>query len=107
MSRSHLKLNKPLLIFDGDCSFCRVWIARWKRFTRDKVDYAPAQEVGKQFPDIPTQDFQKAVQLIEPDGHRTSAAEAVFRALHYGGSGFLSKAYERVPGFAPITEFAY
>jgi len=100
-------LDKPLLIFDGDCGFCRVWIVRWKRLTRGRVDYAPSQEVGHNFPNIPPHDFQKSVQLIEPDGKRTAGAEAVFRALRYGGFSGGTWAYEKVPGFAPTAEFFY
>jgi predicted DCC family thiol-disulfide oxidoreductase YuxK len=100
-------LDKPLLIFDGDCGFCRMWILRWKRFTRGKVDYAPSQEVGKNFPEIPESAYQKAVQLVEPDGRRSSAAEAVFRALKYGGFSWLLGLYEKLPGFAPASEFVY
>ncbi len=100
-------MEKPLLIFDGDCGFCRIWIARWKRFTHGKVDYAASQDVGKDFPDIPPEEFQKAVQLIEPDGRRSSAAEAVFRALRYGGSPVWLWMYEHLPGFAPLAEFFY
>jgi lipase maturation factor 1 len=33
---------RPLLLFDGKCAFCRVWIARWKAMTGDRVDYAPS-----------------------------------------------------------------
>ena len=100
-------MDKPLLIFDGDCGFCRVWIARWKRFTHDRVDYAPSQEVGKDFPYIPSEEFQKAVQLIEPDGRRSAGAQAVFRALRYGGSSGWAWSYEKIPGFASFSEFLY
>ena len=26
---------KPLLIFDGECHFCRQWIERWKQRDRE------------------------------------------------------------------------
>jgi predicted DCC family thiol-disulfide oxidoreductase YuxK len=100
-------LEKPLLIFDGDCGFCRVWITRWKYFTHDRVDYAPSQEVGNNFPEISPEEFQKAVQLVEPDGHRSSGAEAVFRALQYGGSSSMYWAYQNMPGFAFLAEYFY
>ena len=38
---------KPLLIWDGDCDFCRKWVDRWRHVTRDRVDYAPYQEVAQ------------------------------------------------------------
>jgi predicted DCC family thiol-disulfide oxidoreductase YuxK len=99
--------NKPILIFDGDCGFCRVWVRRWKNLTGDRVDYVPSQEAGKEFPDIPPADFQKAVQLMEPDGRRTAGAEAVFRTLTYAGFPGGLRAYEKIPGFSVFSEFAY
>src|SRR5437773_2587310 len=32
---------KPLLIFDGECGFCRRWIERWQAKTGDRIDYRP------------------------------------------------------------------
>src|SRR5437867_1029594 len=100
--------RRPLLIYDGDCGFCRLWIARWKEMTREAVDYAPSQEAAARFPDIPPEDFDRSVQLIEPDGSVFSGAEGVFRALAHGPRrGFPLWAYEHVPGAALVTEGAY
>ena len=38
-------LDRPLLVFDGECPFCRAWVDYWKRLTGDRIDYAPYQEV--------------------------------------------------------------
>jgi predicted DCC family thiol-disulfide oxidoreductase YuxK len=100
--------SKPLLVWDRDCEFCRGWIARWRRITGDLVEYATYQEVASQFPDIPRSRFQHAVQLIEPDGTRYEAAEAVFRSLAYApGSAWPLELYRSLPGFAPISEACY
>ncbi len=100
--------DRPLLIFDGKCSFCRAWIDYWQHLTRDRVAYAPYQEVGDRFPDIARREFAAAVQLALPDGKVFSGAHAVFRllALVPGKSCWLW-AYERVPGVAPIADGAY
>ncbi len=99
---------RPLMLFDGDCHFCSRWIERWKQMTRGRVDYAPSQEMGAAFPEIPASEFEQAVQLIETDGTVYRAAEAVFRSLRYArGGGWTLWGYERVPGFAAVTEVAY
>ena len=98
---------RPLLLFDGDCGFCRAWIARWKAWTRDRVDYAPSQEAGSRFPEIPPEEFHRSVQLVRPDGTVVSGARAVFTALALGGRGAGLWLYERVPGLAPAAEAAY
>jgi predicted DCC family thiol-disulfide oxidoreductase YuxK len=101
-------MAKPLLIFDGDCGFCRKWIRRWQRLTGDRVDYAPYQEVESRFPQISKAQFEQAVQLIETDGSVKSGAYAVFSSLaHRPGLRWLRLLYERVPGVRLITEAAY
>ena len=100
--------DRPLAIFDGDCGFCKTWIARWKAATRDRVDYAASEEVSARFPEIPPSEFRRAFQLVLPDGRVLSAAEAVFATLaRKPGGGRLASAYARVPGFAFVTEAAY
>ena len=99
---------KPLMIYDGDCGFCRHWVARWKARTGDRVDYAPYQEAAARFPEIPPDRFKKAVHLVEPDGRVSSGAEAVFRSLSYAPSGGrLLGLYRRIPFFAKASEWAY
>lgn len=102
-----MTLPKPLLLYDGDCGFCRRWIARWRRLTGDRVDYAPYQEAAARFPMISLQKFEAAMQLVEPDGHVSSSAEAVFRTLVYGGKHFPLWCYRHLPGFACLSECAY
>ena len=76
--------------------------------TGDAVKYASSQEVGAEFPEIAPTEFEAAVQLIEPDGRVVSGAGAVFRSLRFARFGGLAAwCYERVPGFAPVTEAVY
>ena len=102
------RLERPLLVFDGDCGFCRAWIARWRLATGDAVDYAPSQAVAERFPAIPPERFRDAVVLIEPEGHVCFGAEAVFRSRSFAsGRGLGLWLYERVPGAAAVSERAY
>ena len=101
---------KPLLVFDGDCRFCRRWIARWKNATGNAVDYLPFQDesVAVRFPEIPRQDFEEAVHLILPDGSVSRGAEAVFRSLAQGGRHrWLLGLYRKIPGFADLSDLLY
>ena len=52
---------KPLMIWDGECHFCRLWIERWHEITRGEVEYATYQEVAEKFPEISRTEFQRAV----------------------------------------------
>ena len=100
----HSHSSKPLLVYDNDCDFCRYWIAQWQHITGDRIDYAPYQEVASQFRDIPLSAYESSVQLILENGTVFSGAEAVFRALD---NRLLLWCYNRLPGFASISEGVY
>jgi predicted DCC family thiol-disulfide oxidoreductase YuxK len=100
--------DQPLVIFDGRCGFCRIWIDYWKVITRGSVAYAPSQEVGGLYPQIQPEEFGQSVQLVTPAGVVVRGARAVFVTLTYArGMAWLLWAYEHVPGFAAVTEGAY
>jgi predicted DCC family thiol-disulfide oxidoreductase YuxK len=108
----HLRVSnppaKPLLIWDGDCHFCRLWIERWREVTAGKVDYRASQEVADRFPEIPAEEFDRSVVLIKPDGTALFAAEAVYCSLGYQHSRrWLAWSYDHVPGFAALSETGY
>ncbi len=101
-------LDRPLLVFDGDCSFCRACVDYGKGLTGDRVNYAPYQEVGPRFPQIGKAEFAAAVKLILPDGEIRSGAHAVFSTLQpVPGKGWMLQLYERLPGAAAVSEAGY
>lgn len=93
--------RKPLLIYDGRCSFCKIWIEYFKQLTGDRVDYAASQDVGAQYPQIPHQAFSRAVQLVRSDGSVICAARAVFETVE------MRKTYESSRLFAGLMETGY
>ncbi|MBF9251818.1 DUF393 domain-containing protein [Pontibacter sp. 172403-2] len=99
--------NPPILIFDGDCSFCKYWVNRWKRKTAGKVNYVPYQEVPDNFEGISKAQFQRSVWLITADGRRLKAAAAVFELLRIGGTGTWNQIYHRVPLAGKVFELGY
>jgi lipase maturation factor 1 len=98
---------KPLLVYDGDCAFCELWIARWREETGEAVEYQPLQEAAPRFPEVPREEFERAVKFIEPDGQVWSGAAAVYHSLGAGGRPLNRWSYDHVPGFAAASEFAY
>ncbi len=102
------QLDKPLLIWDGQCGFCHYWVLRWEMMTGEKVDYETYQEVGEKFPEIPEKEFQKAAFLIEPDGDVFRGMGAAFRTFTYGGPwGFLFHWYNRSALFHGLMDRIY
>jgi len=111
-NKSSLRVSNPpptpLLIWDGACDFCRLWIERWREITEGKVDYATYQEAAVRFPEIPVDQFTRAMAFIKPDGDVFFAADAVYRSLAYRRSRrLLAWSYDRVPGFAAVSETGY
>ena len=102
--------TKPLLVFDGDCRFCGLWIRRWRQITGGAVEYRPYQDaaVTARFSEIPPAQFAAAVQFIQTDGSVCSGARAVFGALATNAAWcWPLRIYERFPLFARVTEAGY
>ncbi len=107
--RGNLNIHdqRPVLIYDGACEFCTFWVHRWKYITKDRVIYKPSQEVSSQYSQIVPEKFNSAIYLIYPDGTYHSGAQGVFKALATSIHKVPLWAYEKVPGFAKISEKAY
>jgi lipase maturation factor 1 len=100
--------DRPLVIFDGKCGFCKIWIEYWEQLTGPLVDYAASQEVGALYPQIPPEHYSQSVQLVMPSGEVMNGARAVFTTLTYApGMAWLLWLYNHLPGFAPVTEAVY
>jgi len=100
--------SKPLLIYDGDCAFCRDCVEYGRRLTGDAVAYASYQQVGARFPQVSIEQFRAAAQFVECSGKISSGAEAVFRTLAYAPRcSWLLKLYTRFRPFAAMSERVY
>ena len=107
--------SKPLLIFDGRCGFCRIWIDYFRKLTGDRVEYAASQDVGEQYPQIPKEQFSKSVQFVRPDGSVERGARAVLATLGleklYIFPGLLEWKYRLIAGhrdfFYHLTKWTF
>lgn len=89
--------EKPTVIFDGDCSFCRFCVDQGRAETGRQVDYSPSGEVGL-----------TSVQFVDRDGQTYRGARAVAKTLEYSRTyRWFPWAYKNVPGFAALTEWGY
>ncbi len=100
--------NKPILIYDGECAFCRYWIGRWRVLTGERIEYTPFQQVASRFSTITIQEYAAAIHLIETDGRVFRGAEAALRTLmevpRWRWAYWL---YRRGPGVAFLAERCY
>lgn len=100
--------TKPLLIWDGECRFCRLWVERWRVLVANRADDTSFQQIADRFPEIPRKQFERAVVYIDASGNVFSGAEAIFRSMQFHFSRrWLAWSYDHVPGFAGVSEVAY
>jgi len=102
-------LSKPLLIFDGDCGFCKKWVNYASKLTKDSVYYKAYQTVDLKKLQLSAEACKQHVVLIEPNNTRYTAARAVFKTLSYSKTLLvgLIKLYTYLPGFKWLTETVY
>ncbi len=103
-----MAINKPTMLWDGDCGFCFRWIQRWRKTTGNTVEYRPYQEALEEFPQVREEECKRAVQLVLPDGRVLKAAHAVLQSLALGGKCvWMLKLYERSRFFRWVMETGY
>lgn len=102
------RFEKPLVLFDGDCAFCRRWVLRLEARSLEAVEARPSQEAAHLCPELSREDLERAVVRVETTGEITRGAEAIFRlAAGIPGQRKWIWFYERVPGFAAVAEACY
>lgn len=101
--------KRPVLIWGGECGFCRFWVIRLKKSTNDNIAYRTYQEVADQFTDIPLREFKKASRLIEVNGAVFSGPDSLYRSLQYSDSKTFSlhNRYRKYSWFTKISDHGY
>ncbi len=102
--------RKSTVVFDGDCSFCRRWVARITSRDRDGVFELVARQtegLTERFPGLAEGDFDTGMRLITPDDAIHVGADAAYqiaRRLRYWCA--IAWLYH-VPGIHWLTRAAY
>lgn len=100
--------DRPVLVYDGDCAFCRRWVERGRRWLGDRLDYVASREGAPRYPEIPAEAYAAGVQFIDLDGRVWGNAAGALHALALRpGWCWVVGAYERVPGVGRLAEAVY
>lgn len=101
--------ERPVLVYDGDCGFCRSCVERLRAVTGERVEYLASRDAAVRFPEITAEEFDEAVQFVGESGARGSGAEAVFRALATTTrtGRWLQGLHSKIPFFARLSEGLY
>lgn len=63
----NMNSNKPTMLFDGDCDFCRHWIEKWRKWTGDKIRYEPYQKKLAEYPQVTASDVTGSARDLMQD----------------------------------------
>jgi len=99
--------SKNILIWDGDCGFCKFWKTRWQEKTKGKIIFETYQSYANHFPDFPLKEFKKASRLIEVDGKIYSGPDSAYRSLWHAGNKKLHQLYTSNSLFKSLSDHGY
>jgi predicted DCC family thiol-disulfide oxidoreductase YuxK len=101
--------ERPTVVFDGACAFCRRWVARVQRLDRaGTIRFLPRQDpsapvVSNRSP----KDLSRAAHFVRGDGAVFAGAAAAREMwLHLPGAN-LVRLLTRVPGTMVFAEWLY
>ena len=102
--------NRGVVVYDGDCSFCRTQIERMRE--KDKsgcFEFVPRQTPGldDRFPQLKEGDFDTGMRLIQPDGRVHVGADAVYEISRRLPLWRRVAWLYRVPGIHALARRAY
>src|ERR1700759_3592826 len=102
-------VERPVLIYDGACTFCQMSVLWIAARTGPSVDFVTSQSVRERFSEIPKENFDLAVQFVDRSGDVSSGGVAVLRALACVPSSgtWMLWLYQKVSALAALFEFLY
>ena len=101
---------KPVVIYDGECSFCLRQIERIKRRDRrSRFEYVPRQSPGldERFPRLADDDFNSGMRLITPRGEILVGADALYHIVRRLPIWENIAWIYRLPGLNTLARLAY
>lgn len=92
--------DSDVVIYDGQCRFCRSQVERLRRFDRrgDRLSFLSLHDerVGDRYPDLTHEQLMKEMVIVDRSGNRHGGADAV---------RYLSRRLPMLWGAAPILHF--
>ena len=101
---------KAALIYDGNCGFCRRWVARIRRWDRGELlDPVPYQtpDLEARFPGVSRADCVARIHLVDERGNVHRGAAAGREVLRRLPGGTLWTLPFLVPGALRLAERTY
>ena len=103
-------LNRPVLLYDGDCGFCLKWIRRLERWdVHRRILCLPSDQRGaiEDLPPLSDEALNRAMHLITPEGQVFAGGRAVPEMLPYLRGGRWLRPIFSIPGIQAVTNRVY
>lgn len=102
--------RRPVLLYDGDCGFCRDAVEQLRRWdTHRALEYVPSKDRARLhwLPPLSKAALDRAMHLVLPDGHVYSGARALVALLPLLPAGRLLALPFRLPGAEALADRLY
>ena len=103
-------LTRPVVLYDGDCAFCRRWIDRLRRWDRgNHIDTRAAADRHEldTLPPIDDAALDRAMHVVTPDGRVHAGGRAVAEIARYLPMGPIVHPLLRLPGISHLLDAGY
>lgn len=103
-------LTRPVLLYDGDCAFCREWVARIRRWDhRASIELLPSQDrrARSDLPSLSDAELERALHLVLPDGRVLAGGAAIPEIARRLRGGALLRLPFLLPGVPLLTGWLY
>ena len=98
--------KKPIMVWDGDCRFCRSFAERFEASSNGAVEFIPYQSLEQKYTNAPDLNYEKAVVFFTTTSTSNGAA-AIFDFFNVIGKKWPKKLYENFYLFSKISEYFY
>ena len=102
--------QRPIVVYDGECQFCRRQTERIRRYDRhDRLECVPRQTpwLTDRFPELADDDFNTGMRLIMPDGRIYVGADSVHQIVRQLPVLSWFAWLYRVPGLHALARVGY
>jgi predicted DCC family thiol-disulfide oxidoreductase YuxK len=101
--------ERPLVVYDGACGFCRDWVARLRVWDRHAaLDYLPLQDSqAERLTGRSRVALEEAAHVVLPSGEVLAGAAALRAICPFLPLGWLPGLVFGFPGALPLAERVY
>lgn len=99
---------KPLMVWDGKCSFCAYWISYWQKISGEAIAFESYETAAARFPDLDLSLFKQASRLIDRDGRIYSGPDSAYYSFKLRAKySFLHTWYQKYSPFRAFSDWQY